>query len=287
MTRTIKSGDTLAKIAKANGITLAQLLDANPKFKANPNKINVGDVVNIPDKQAGPTPQPTPEPSPTPQPTPTPKPAPTGFVLGTLSAKFETGGRGPGTVSTGVGDAGGVSYGSYQMTSKPSRGTVGRFVAQPDFPFRDQLGSPVPGSKEFTAAWKACAASQRDAFQECQHAFIKKTHFDPLVRKIKAEDGVDIETRSHALQDVIWSTAVQHGPGTPLVHKAFATLSVKPTDPNFDRQLIIAIYAQRGKRKADGSLALFSRNSPAVQRGVANRFKQEESDALKMLASEG
>src|SRR5262249_46471025 len=41
--------------------------------------------------------------------------------LGSLSEKYESGGRGPGTVSTGKGDLGGVSYGTYQLSSKVGR----------------------------------------------------------------------------------------------------------------------------------------------------------------------
>ena len=36
---------------------------------------------------------------------------------GQTSAHYETGGRGPGHVSTGQGDHGGVSYGSYQYAT--------------------------------------------------------------------------------------------------------------------------------------------------------------------------
>ena len=50
--------------------------------------------------------------------------------------------------------------------------------------------------------------------------------------------------------------------------------------------LIRAIYAERGRTKPDGSLAYFSRNSPNVQKGVANRFKSELKDALAMLAKD-
>ena len=50
--------------------------------------------------------------------------------------------------------------------------------------------------------------------------------------------------------------------------------------------LIRAIYAERGKKKADGNLAYFSKSSPSVQAGVANRFKNELQDALAMLAKE-
>ena len=50
--------------------------------------------------------------------------------------------------------------------------------------------------------------------------------------------------------------------------------------------LIRAIYAERGRKKPDGNLAYFSKSSPSVQTGVANRFKNELQDALAMLAKE-
>jgi LysM repeat protein len=276
MTHTVKSGDTLAKIARTNGISLEQLLQANPRFRANPNRIRVGDVLNIPDNQSAP---PLTEPEPQPQP-------PAGRVLGKLSERFEVGGRGPGTVSTGRGDAGGVSYGSYQMTSKPNGGTVKRFVSQPAFPFRDRFIGLTPGAAEFSAVWKEIATARRDEFQNSQHDFIKRTHFDPLVQKIISEDGLSVLTRSHTLQDVIWSTAVQHGPGNDVVHRALRTLSIGPDDPDFDRSLIVATYAERGRKTPAGNLARFARNSPEVQRGVARRFRDEQRDALAMLAEE-
>lgn len=271
MTYKVKSGDTLSKIAKSNGISLEQLLNANPRFKANPNNIRVGDTLNIPDDQTPPKPQPKP---------------PSGRILGKLSEQFEVGKRGPGTVSTGLGDAGGVSYGSYQMTSKPEGGTVKRFVSQTDFKFRDRFIGLTPGSTSFSAMWKDIATSNRDEFQNSQHDFIKKTHFDPFVQKILNEDGLDVRTRSHTLQDVIWSTAVQHGPGNNVVNKALATLNIGPDDPDFDRSLIVAIYAERGRKTPAGNLARFARNSPEVQKGVAQRFRNEQKAALTMLAEE-
>jgi LysM repeat protein len=286
MTHTVKSGETLAKIAKANGITLDQLLEANPTFKANPNRVRVGDVLNIPDGQPASSPTPTPAPEQPAVSTPT-QPRPTGtFVLGKLSERFETGGRGPGTVSTGKGDAGGASYGSYQMTSKPRGGTVKTFITSKGFPFASNFADLLPGTAPFTGAWKKCASAQKDEFQSCQHDFIKRTHFDPLVAKILREDKLNILTRSHAVQDVVWSTAVQHGPDNNLIHKAIATIKLPQSDPGYDKAFIIAVYAERGRKNAKGALVHFGRNSAAVQKGVANRFKQEQKDALAMLASE-
>ena len=43
----IKKGDTLLKIATANGVTLEELMAANPTIK-NPNKIAEGQQIIIP-----------------------------------------------------------------------------------------------------------------------------------------------------------------------------------------------------------------------------------------------
>lgn len=283
----IKPGDTLSKIAKLNGCSLAQLLQANPQIK-DPDRIKVGDVLTLPNGSSDIT---TDNTKPLPQiPVATPAPAAGALgealadLLGELSAKYETGGRGPGVVSTGSGDPGGVSYGSYQMATKT--GTVARFVAQVGFAWATDFQGLTPGTAPFTACWKRIAADQTDAFQKAQHAFIKKSHYDLLAAKILNDDGLDVNTRSRALQDVIWSTAVQHGGATPIVHRAIANVSSKPSDPDFDKELICAIYAERGRKKPDGTLAYFSKSSPSVQAGVAKRFKNEQQDALAMLAKE-
>jgi murein DD-endopeptidase MepM/ murein hydrolase activator NlpD len=137
MTYTVKPGDTLSKVAMRNGVTLAQLLQANPQIK-DPNRIKVGDVINLPADSTGVPAGSTDDTKPlpaisiaeaaAPPPTSDSESASTSESagalgaaiaeeLGTLSAKYETGGRGPGVVSSGVGDPGGVSYGSYQMAT--------------------------------------------------------------------------------------------------------------------------------------------------------------------------
>lgn len=278
MLYTIRSGDTLSRIAAAHGTTVQMLLQANPQYRDRPGVIRVGDVILIPGGTSGLAEPAAPAFS---------SAAPERWMLGSLSSKYETGGRGPGTVSSGVGDAGGVSYGSYQMTSRPRGGTVARFVADPAFPWRDRFRGLAPGSPAFTDAWRALAAEAPDAFFEAQHGFIKRTHFDPLVARVRSEDGLDITERSPAVQDAVWSTAVQHGPNTPVLRRAIAAAggarSLVPPDRERDRRLIVAIYAERGRRSAAGNLVYFARNSKAVQEGVARRFRDEERDALAML----
>jgi murein DD-endopeptidase MepM/ murein hydrolase activator NlpD len=293
MTYKVKPGDTLSKIASRNGLSLQQLLAANPQFKADPNKLKVGDILNLPNGAATSTgtattttTTTTTTATKTATATATAKGAlgtAAAFVLGTLSAKFETGGRGPGTVSTGKGDKGGVSYGSYQMAT--NTGTAKRFVTQADFPWRDEFKNLKPGTPAFSAKWKLIAKNEPEKFQDAQHAFIKKTHFDPLCAKVLEQDALDVTLRSHALQDAVWSTAVQFGGNSPIIHRALAKVDATPMGPDFDRLLIIAIYAEKGRKRPDGNLAYFSGSSKGVQKGVANRFKDEAADALKMLAA--
>lgn len=287
MTYTVKPGDTLSRIAMRNGVTVAQLLQANPQV-TDPNRIKVGDIINVPNGTSS-TDNTRPLPANT-VPPPASDPAIGALgkamaeALGALSAKYETGGRGPGTVSTGSGDPGGVSYGSYQMASK--MGVPTRFVTQAGFPWRQDFQNLAAGTVQFTAVWKRIAAAQANAFQEAQHAYIKKTHYDVLVAKILNEDHLDVNSRSRALQDVVWSTAVQHGGATPIVHRACTNVTTSRTDPRYDEVLIRAIYGERGRKKPDGNLAYFSRSSPSVQAGVANRFRNELQDALAMLAKD-
>ena len=48
MQYTIRSGDSLSRIAAVHGTTLQALLDANPQYRARPGIIHVGDLILIP-----------------------------------------------------------------------------------------------------------------------------------------------------------------------------------------------------------------------------------------------
>ena len=201
--------------------------------------------------------------------------------LGALSERYESGGRGAGVVSTGRGDYGGVSYGTYQMTSKGGkRSTASKFAKQSKW--ADQFEGLQAGSKEFSAKWKQIAKDD-PSFKEAQHGYIKKTHYDPLAKKTAEDTGLDVNSRSKALQDVVWSTGVQHGSGTNVMRKALAG---KDAASMTDDEIIKAVYAERGKTDAQGNLARFKSSSKGVQKGVANRYGNEQADALAALEKE-
>ena len=221
MQHTVQPGESLSAIARRLGVSLEAILALNPALRANPNLIRVGQVIEVP--SVGSSASENTGASPAPSPAPVHQPPASGHVLGALSIQFESGGRGPATISTGHGDAGGVSYGSYQMTSAGG-GTVGRFVSQPDFRFRADFAGLTPGTEGFSEVWRDLATRMPDEFHEEEHRFIKQTHFDVLCDKIQRDDRVTITTCSPAFQDVIWSTATQHGGNTDIAHLAFSAM---------------------------------------------------------------
>jgi hypothetical protein len=207
--------------------------------------------------------------------------------LGSLSEKYESGGKGPGTVSSGVGDPGGVSYGTYQFTSKTDGKTGGRVLeflnSSNGSTWKEEFKGLIPGSKDFSDKWKKIALREPDKFGSAQHEFIKRTHYDVLANLVKEQLNFDVNQRSQTLQDVFWSTSVQMGPSTIVVSKALANKNVLKMS---DEEIIKAIYSERGSKNSNGDLAYFTKSDKSQQANIAQRFISEEADALAMLKKE-
>ncbi|WP_184717888.1 LysM domain-containing protein [Caulobacter sp.] len=205
--------------------------------------------------------------------------------IGGLSEQYESGGRGPGTVSSGTGDPGGVSYGTYQLAGNRDRPQ--QFLANEGQRWAAEFGNSTPGSAAFSATWREIAAREPEAFEAAQHDYIQRTHYQVQADQVQGGTGIDVTNRSAALRDVVWSTAVQHGPETQVIARAIANVRADGHTPSegdaFDRALINAIYDERGRRSDTGGLAYFTSASAAVQTSVANRFAEERRDALNML----
>lgn len=206
--------------------------------------------------------------------------------LGSLSRKYESNGN-PGLVSSGKGDHGGRSYGAYQFSSKTgSAAAFTKWLGQSHPDLARDLAGKRPDTPAFDAAWKQTAARDSSGFLRAQHDYIQSSFYDPAASKVKGSTGLDVSQRSNAVRDVLWSTAVQHGAGG--ANSIFKT-ALAGRDPSkvSDKDLIDAVYAERGRKNAAGQLVHFKSSSPEFQRGIANRFKNERQDAQAMLAREG
>lgn len=206
-------------------------------------------------------------------------------VLGSLSEEYESGKRGPGTVSGGENDPGGVSYGVYQLASKA--GTCAAFVRSEGKPWAAELSTGEPGSAAFSAAWDAIAKREPDKFRSAQHAFIERTHYRPVVSAVEDRKAIDLDARCEAVRNMVWSCAVQHR-GAPNILITAVDKVDRDTDrsaADYDRKLIEAGYDARTayvlEVAKNRKLSEGERNQ--LISITKNRFVKERAKALAML----
>jgi hypothetical protein len=198
--------------------------------------------------------------------------------LGDLSAKYESNGD-PGAISSGEGDAGGVSYGAYQFST--NAGVPRQFIAWLEsmgYSYAEPLAAAgEPGTEGFSDAWLAVAIEDPDGFLAAQHEFVRQTYYEPARERALAA-GINIEGRSFALQNVVWSAAVQYGAYyvKELFEDAAARLGITTAADADEAALIQAIYEVRASDE-------WTAGSPELRPGLIARFEAEGQDALGLL----
>ena len=215
------------------------------------------------------------------------------MALGSLSASYESNGN-PGRVSSGAGDLGGISYGAYQLASNV--GSVDAFISwgirQGGFyaDYANSLNKYDVNSDAFIQEWKSLAETDYNGFLQMQHDYIKSEYYDTACRYL-ANNGFHADNHSKALKDVIWSRAVQYGPGNvvDLFNEALAYVPGYTNEWNlswvdalrFDYDLIVGVYESN---KTDEWIS--DSLSEDVYEGVYNRMEEEKQEALAMFTKE-
>lgn len=190
-------------------------------------------------------------------------------ALGKTSEQFESGGRGPGTVSTGKGDYGGISYGTYQFESK--KGSADTFVR--NSPYAQEFAGLKSGTPAFTDKWKQIASREPEKFQQVQHNYIKAQYYDKLASKLQRENGINVNQMGFGMKELVWSTAVQFGGSTSVINNA---LKGKDLSNMSEADIINAIYDE--KMNTD---KYFSKCSDSVKESVKRRYAREREMNLK------
>lgn len=205
-----------------------------------------------------------------------------GHRIGAIAERFESGGRGPGAVSSGAGDPGGVSYGIYQLASRT--GTLGRFLSAEGARWAGELSAGgKPGTAGFSAAWKAIARREGAAFGAAQHSFIARTHYAPAVAKLRAAKGIDLDRRHDAVREAVWSVSVQHGGAATILARAVDAARSGGDEAggtagaDFDRRLVEAIYDARTAYvlRVAASPRLSAREAAQLRSITVNRYPAE------------
>ncbi|GFK95870.1 hypothetical protein NNJEOMEG_03743 [Fundidesulfovibrio magnetotacticus] len=159
--------------------------------------------------------------------------------LGESVKQFESAGRGVGTVSSGINDPGGVSYGTYQLSTKA--GTAQDFVGSPEGkPFQGEFAGLKPGTPEFSAKWKDIAARKPDGLHSAEQEYIYRTHYQAQA-EMAAQRGFD--TGNPAIQDAVWSGSIQHNKFGKVIDSAAKSNDLRSMS---DADQLKALYESRG-----------------------------------------
>jgi hypothetical protein len=133
-------------------------------------------------------------------------------------------------------------------------------------------------SGKMPEVWKKIAATDPVRFSKLQFDFIEKSHYVPALQEISQRTGLDVSKAPRALQEVLWSTAVQHGPNgaAKLFTKAIGRAQAKNGGVKLD-QLIGSVYDLRAGQ--------FGSSGGGVQAAARHRFREEGRLALAMLSN--
>jgi hypothetical protein len=211
--------------------------------------------------------------------------------LGDLAARFESGSEG--VAAIGYDRNGGTSYGKFQISSRA--GTMSSFLrylesAAPDLAGRLTAAGPANTggrSGKMPEVWKRIASEDPVRFERLQNDFICKSHFEPALQDIEENTGLRLEKIPPALQEVIFSTAVQHGPGgaARIVSRALSKVGKNAFNAALEspdklrragESLIKHIYAIRAGQ--------FGSSTQQVQAAARERLHLEMREALSLLS---
>lgn len=191
--------------------------------------------------------------------------------LGFVSGEFESGGN-PGVIAK---DNIGYAYGAWQMNSQV--GALKDFLKtiKNDERFAHLTELKID-SPEFQNEWARVAKEYPNAFLEKQHEYIEKTKFRPVLNYARS---AGLNTTNRAVQEALWSQAVQHGfEGNKKIINAAVKKVGKSSSPD---AIIRALYEARANY-INGLSTL----SDSLKAQINDRYRRESSKALGIVSNE-
>jgi len=201
--------------------------------------------------------------------------------LGNLSARYESGPKG--TSAIGYDEGGGASYGKYQLAYLV--GGLKAFLSWLAVPYPNLYNALMPlyssagnhprrNPGPFLAKWLELAKGKE--LPAAEHEYIVMRYYDVPYSGM-GEGPRTMVDNCRALQDVLLSTGVQHGPGKPGSSRGAIGIfngcyheGISPAD------YIDAIYSKRG--------TYLSKLKQSTRAAVLNRYADERKRAKAMLS---
>ena len=149
-------------------------------------------------------------------------------------------------------------------------------------PYGEQFQGMQVGSAEFNQKWQELAKTDKN-FAQAQHDFVKASHYDKAMDRLKA-NGIDLSNRGRAVQEAVFSTSVQFGAGngkTGASGVISAALAGKDVSQMSDAQIVSAIQDHKIANNER-----FFRSSSAQVRAATLKRAQDEKAALVSMANQ-
>lgn len=192
--------------------------------------------------------------------------------VGKYVQKFESGDRGSSMISSGKGDSGGVSFGVFQFPSYRRADTgANSLLGQMWANYKDKYPATPGDNAAFKDAWAKASVAEQPDFLNNERLVELKNDVQPVIDSLQKSFGDTMNT-DRALQELIWSSGVQYGPGGK-TDKAFKdaginTLEEYKKNPS---ESIKKIY----QAKLNNVSSNFSGSSESVRKGIRERFQEE------------
>ena len=171
------------------------------------------------------------------------------YQIGTLSGLMESNGN-PSAIGTD--NAGGPSYGLYQIATTP--GTMNAYIKylQKNSKYQDYAnalnkaggdeGAKIKSNK-FANTWTQL--SQDSNFNKSQLNFLIDTHLNPVIKNIQYQDVLNLENRHPVVKDALYSLSVQHRKASQILNNTLQELSKNYGDNISDELLLKTLYRNR------------------------------------------
>lgn len=212
--------------------------------------------------------------------------------IGDAIATFESGTEG--VKKIGYDGTGGTSYGKWQLSSTTAKGGEGSMQAYLRW-MRKQGGEKKAIAERIAAAgpmntggrqgaaveqYQKEVAANASLMEESQRQFLIESHYAPAMNRLSSDGLRKRIEGSKALQEAMFSTAVQHGAGSGKIGDAGAASIWNKVyrEGMTDAELLRAVYTERGTR--------FGSSTGDIQASVRKRFGPEMDLIASMRTTE-
>ena len=202
--------------------------------------------------------------------------------IGRYIKPFESGKEGSAKVSSGKGDRGGVSFGTFQFptynaSSVPGDSKLRKFWE----PYASKYPGVQPGANEaFKKAWKDAAVKEQPGFLKREIEINGTATIGSNLSKMRSAFGdTDVD---RALQEVIYSSLNHYGNAKSTMDSfnqaGISNSSIYKQNP---KEALKKIYQAKYDR-----IPINFKSSPQTWKGIRNRFSKEEPSIVIPLAGQ-